>query len=67
MEAYDDLVQFARDCMRHARTASSKEVADERERTAREYQEKAAKLMAATTDIDAGNHLYSGAQEEELR
>jgi len=50
MEAYDDLVQFARDCMRHARTASSKEVADELERTAREYQEKAAKLMAATTE-----------------
>jgi release factor glutamine methyltransferase len=44
MEAYDDLVRFARDCMRHARTASSKEVAYELERTARHYQQKAAKI-----------------------
>jgi hypothetical protein len=44
MEAYDDLVQYARDCMRYARTASCKEVAEELERVAREYQERAAKL-----------------------
>ena len=44
MEAYEDIVQFARDCMRHARTASNKEVAEELERLAREYQERAAKL-----------------------
>jgi hypothetical protein len=44
MEAYDDLVQYARDCMRYAQTATCKEVAEELERVAREYQERAAQL-----------------------
>ena len=44
MENHDDMIQFARDCMRHARTASSKQVAEELQRLAQEYQEKAAKL-----------------------
>jgi len=44
METYDDFVQFARDCMRHARGASSKEVAEKLKIIAREYQAKAAKL-----------------------
>jgi hypothetical protein len=44
VERYDDYVQYARDCMRHAGTATTKEVAAELERIAREYQEKAALL-----------------------
>ena len=44
METYDEMVQYARDCMRHARTASSKEVAEELLRVGREYEVKAAKL-----------------------
>jgi len=44
METYDDFVQFARDCMRHARAASSKDVAEKLKIIAREYQAKAAKL-----------------------
>ena len=44
MEAYDDFVQYARDCMRYARTATCKAVAEELEQIAREYQENAAQL-----------------------
>jgi hypothetical protein len=44
VQGYNDYVQYARDCMRHARTATTKEVAAELERIAREYQEKAARL-----------------------
>lgn len=44
MNTYDDFVQFARDCMRHARLASSKDVAEKLKTIAREYQAKAAKL-----------------------
>lgn len=44
LESYDDIVQYARDCMRAAGTATSKEVADELQRAAAEYQAKAAKI-----------------------
>lgn len=44
MKTYDDFVQFARDCMRYARSASSKEIAEKLRLIAREYQAKAAKL-----------------------
>ena len=44
MEKYDELVQFARDCMRHSRTATSRDVAEELQHLARQYQEKAAQL-----------------------
>ncbi len=44
MESYEDMVQYARDCTRYAQTARSREVAEELQRLAREYQEKAAKM-----------------------
>jgi len=44
MDTYDEVVQFARDCMHHARSATTKQVAAELERIAREYQATAAKL-----------------------
>ncbi len=65
MESYDDMVQYARDCMRAARTATSKEVAKELERLASEYQEKAAKLDGGklpNIQWSAGGGLASSAQ-----
>ena len=54
MNTYDDYVQYARDCMRHARSATTKEVAAELERIAREYQETAGKLAGGKLpDIQA--------------
>jgi hypothetical protein len=44
MGTYEEFVQFARDCMRHARSASSKEIAEKLKLIAKEYQAKAAKL-----------------------
>jgi hypothetical protein len=44
METYEQIVAFARDCIRHSRTATSKEVSEELLRLAKQYQERAAKL-----------------------
>jgi hypothetical protein len=41
---YDDLVELARLCARNSRIATSRDVADELWRMAKEYQEQAAKL-----------------------
>ena len=41
---YDDLVELARLCARNSRIATSRDVADELWRMAKEYQEMAAKL-----------------------
>jgi release factor glutamine methyltransferase len=67
MGAYDDMVQFARDCMRHAQMASSKEVADELERTALEYREKAAKLNGGKlANFDVANFSIQGQKTSNL-
>jgi hypothetical protein len=41
---YDDLVELARLCARNSRIATSRDVADELWRVAKEYQAQAAKL-----------------------
>ena len=44
MLTYDELVDLARLCARNARIATSREVADELWRMAKEYQSQAAKI-----------------------
>ncbi len=44
MLTYDELVELARLCARNSRIATSREVADELWRMAKEYQDQAAKL-----------------------
>ena len=44
METYEDFVQFARDCLRHARSATREDVAEKLQLLARQYQARAAKL-----------------------
>jgi hypothetical protein len=44
MDRYGDLLRFARNCMRHARTATTARVAEQLTRLASEYQGKAAEL-----------------------
>jgi hypothetical protein len=44
METFEEIVQFARDCMRRSRTATSKEVSEELLHPANQYLEKVAKL-----------------------
>ncbi len=45
---YDELVELARLCAHNARIATSREVADELWRMAKEYQAQAAKLDGST-------------------
>ena len=47
MLTYDDLVELARLCARNSRIATSRDVADELWRMAREYQAQAANLGSA--------------------
>jgi hypothetical protein len=47
MLTYDELVELASLCARNARIATSRDVADELWRMAREYQEQAARLGEA--------------------
>jgi hypothetical protein len=49
---YEDLVELARLCARNSRIATSRDVADELWRMAKEYQEMAAKL-GAFPEIDS--------------
>jgi hypothetical protein len=51
MNTYDEYVQYARDCMRHARSATTSEIAAELERIARQYQETAVKLASGKTAL----------------
>jgi hypothetical protein len=52
MNTFADLVQLARICMRQARIAQSRDVADVLRQMAAEYQDKAAKLRdGAVPDI----------------
>jgi hypothetical protein len=44
VDNYNDFVQFARDCFRHAQKATTKQVAEELLQLAKQYQEKAAML-----------------------
>ena len=44
METYEEIVTFARACMRYSRGATSKEVSEVLLNLARQYQERAAKL-----------------------
>jgi hypothetical protein len=53
MLTYDDLVELARLCARNSRIATSRDVADELWRMAREYQAQAANLVPGI--IDARN------------
>jgi hypothetical protein len=44
METYEEVVQFARDCLRHSRAATTREAAEALLLLARQFQAKAAKL-----------------------
>jgi hypothetical protein len=44
METYEEVVKFARDCLRHSRAATTREAAEALLLLARQFQAKAAKL-----------------------
>jgi hypothetical protein len=52
MLTYDELVELARLCARNSRIATSRDVADELWRMAKEYQAQAAKLGGSPTLVD---------------
>ena len=54
MLIYDDLVELARLCARNSRIATSRDVADELWRMAREYQAQAANLVER---FQSSNHM----------
>jgi hypothetical protein len=64
MQAYSDLVELARICLKYAREATVPSVRDELNRMAREYQQRAAKLDGREPNVPSDQTAYPAPFEE---